>query len=127
MFAFVCLGVPHKAACDLFQVHTTDFHSHGSGGGWVLTEIERELLLNNTRELLAQFEAERQMVITLQIDKADPGLERRSMSCRSVRPTPRNSSDEAPLQPDLALLCNDGNLQESVGTLMQRLHALALS
>jgi len=39
--------------------HITSFHGHGSGGGRILTEAERELLLHNTRELLAQFEAER--------------------------------------------------------------------
>jgi hypothetical protein len=38
----------------------TDFREHGSGGGRLLTEAERELLLNNTKALLAQFEAERQ-------------------------------------------------------------------
>lgn len=38
----------------------TDFHEHGSGGGRLLTDAERELLLNNTKALLAQFEAERQ-------------------------------------------------------------------
>lgn len=40
--------------------HTTDLREHGSGGGRLLTEAERELLLNNTKALLAQFEAERQ-------------------------------------------------------------------
>lgn len=49
--------------------HTANFHGHGSGGGRVLTEAERELLLNNTRELLAQFEAERQRELALAEEK----------------------------------------------------------
>ena len=40
--------------------HATGFRGYGAGGGRVLTEAERELLLNNTEALLAQFEAERQ-------------------------------------------------------------------
>lgn len=49
--------------------HTGNFHGYGSGGGRVLTEAERELLLNNTRELLAQFEAERQRELALAEEK----------------------------------------------------------
>jgi len=45
--------------------HATDFHGHGSGGGRVLTEAEREMLVNNTKALLAQFEAERQRELAL--------------------------------------------------------------
>ncbi|MBB1073244.1 hypothetical protein HUU62_02300 [Rhodoferax sp. 4810] len=49
--------------------HTVNFHGHGSGGGRVLTEAELELLLNNTQELLAQFEAERQRELALAQEK----------------------------------------------------------
>lgn len=38
---------------------TTGFKGFGGGSGRVLTEAERELLLNNTSALLAQFESER--------------------------------------------------------------------
>lgn len=39
--------------------HPKEFHGYGFGGGRVLTEAEREMLLTNTAALLAQFEAER--------------------------------------------------------------------
>ena len=45
--------------------HITDFRGYGSGGGRVLTEAERELLSNNTKALLAQFEAEHQRELEL--------------------------------------------------------------
>lgn len=48
---------------------TTDFRGYGSGGGRVLTEAERELLLNNTKALLAQFDAERQRDLELAEEK----------------------------------------------------------
>lgn len=45
--------------------HTSGFRGYGAGGGRVLTEAERELLLNNTAALLEQFEAERQRKLEL--------------------------------------------------------------
>ena len=53
----------------------TDFHGHGSGGGRVLTEAEREMLVNNTKALLAQFEAERQRELALADEKRQRKLE----------------------------------------------------
>ena len=53
----------------------TDFHGHGSGGGRVLTEAEREMLVNNTKALLAQFEAERQRELALAEEKRQRKLE----------------------------------------------------
>lgn len=40
--------------------HTRGFQGPGAGGGRVLTQAEREMLLHNTAALLAQFELERQ-------------------------------------------------------------------
>lgn len=54
--------------------HTGNFHGYGSGGGRVLTDAERELLLNNTSALLAQFEAERQKALKLAEDKRQQEL-----------------------------------------------------
>ncbi|WP_180125247.1 hypothetical protein [Rhodoferax sp. BLA1] len=49
-------------------VQTSGVHGQG-GGGRVLTEAERELLVNNTRALLEQFEAERRKAMELAEEK----------------------------------------------------------
>ncbi|MBT3066718.1 hypothetical protein [Rhodoferax sp. U11-2br] len=50
-------------------VQTSGVHGQGGGGGRVLTEAERELLVNNTRALLEQFEAERRRALELAEEK----------------------------------------------------------
>ena len=45
--------------------HAAYFQGQGSGVGRVLTEAEREMLVNNTKALLSQFEAERQRELAL--------------------------------------------------------------
>lgn len=61
-----------------------NFHGYGSDGGRLLTDVERELLLNNTRALLAQFEAERQRALKLAEDKRQQELELELAKAKSI-------------------------------------------